>query len=71
MAVFKILVGFANLFFNLHTCTAGSQVTGTLGVSPPTVHEYSYSCNCHLLVDPPADDLVEEEFNVWNDYCID
>jgi hypothetical protein len=36
------------LFFNLYTCSACSQVTGTLGVSPPTVSEYLYSVhhNC-------------------------
>jgi hypothetical protein len=26
------------LFFNLFTCSAGSQVTGALGICPPTVH---------------------------------
>jgi hypothetical protein len=58
-------------FFNLYTCTAGSQVTGTLGVAPPTIHEYLYSCHHNLLVDIPADDDVEEEFNVNNDFYID
>ncbi len=30
------------LFFNLYTCSAGSQVTGALGVNPPTIHEYLF-----------------------------
>ncbi len=58
-------------FFHLYTCTAGSQVTGMLGVAPPMIHEYLYSCNHNLLVDLPADDDVEEEFNVNNDFYID
>jgi hypothetical protein len=37
------------LFFNLFTCSAGSQVTGALGVPPPSVHGYLYSCNNNLL----------------------
>jgi hypothetical protein len=58
-------------FFNLYTCTAGSQVTGMLGVAPPTIHEYLYSCNHNLLVALPAGDDVEEEFNVENNFYID
>ena len=45
----------------------GSQVTGLLGVTPPTVHEYLYSCNNNLLVDIPTDE-DEEEFNDNNDF---
>jgi hypothetical protein len=55
------------LFFNLYTCGAGSQVTGLLGVTPPTVQEYLYSCNNNLLVDIPADD-AEEEFYDNDDF---
>jgi hypothetical protein len=54
-------------FLNLYTCGAGSQVTGLLGVTPPTVQEYLYSCNDNLLVDIPADD-AEEEFYDNNDF---
>ncbi len=53
--------------FNLYTCSAGSQVTGALGVSPPTVHDYLYSCNNNLLIDIPEDDNDDkfEEGNVF------
>jgi hypothetical protein len=56
-------------FFNLYTCSVGSQVTGTLGVSPPTVHEYLYSVNNYLLIDILGEE-VEEEFDgdVANEY---
>lgn len=47
-------------FFNLYTCSAGSQVTGTLGVSPPTVSEYLYSVHHNLLVDFPMDENDEQ-----------
>jgi hypothetical protein len=47
-------------FFNLYTCGAGSQVTGTLGVAPPTMHEYHYSCNNNLLIDVSVDEAKEE-----------
>jgi hypothetical protein len=47
-------------FFNLYTCSAGSQVSGTLGVSPPTVHKYLYSINNNLLIDIPGEEFKEE-----------
>jgi hypothetical protein len=56
-------------FFNLYTCGAGSQVTGLLGVSPPSVHNYLYSCNNNLLVNIPFDE-AEEEFMEDNPYYI-
>jgi len=39
------------LFANLHTCLYGSQVTGFLGVEPPTVYEYLYSANNGFMVE--------------------
>ena len=57
------------LFFNLYTCGTGSQVTGTLGVTPPTVHEYLYSCNNNLLIEVPFDE-AEEEFQQDNAFYI-
>jgi len=57
------------LFFNLFTCSAGSQVTGVLGVCPPTVQEYLYSCNNNLLIDLP-DDGNEVNFDIVNDFYI-
>jgi hypothetical protein len=57
------------LFFNLFTCSAGSQVTGVLGVCPPTVKEYLYSCNNDLLIDLP-DDGNEVNFDIGNDFYI-
>jgi hypothetical protein len=44
--------------FNLFTCSenCGNPVTGTLGVSPPTVEAYSYSCNHNLLIPIPLED---------------
>jgi hypothetical protein len=56
-------------FFNVYICGAGSQVTGTLRVTPPTVHEYLYSCNNNLLIEFPVDE-VEEKFHEDNDYYI-
>ena len=56
-------------FFNLFTCAMGSQVTGTLGVTPPTVHEYLYSVNNNLLIELPLDP-AEEEFDEDNAYYI-
>jgi hypothetical protein len=56
-------------FFNLFTCSAGSQVTGALGISPPTMHDYLYSCNNGLLVDIQIDE-AEEQFLAENDYYI-
>ena len=56
-------------FFNLFTCGMGRQVTGTLGVTPPTVHEYLYSINNNLLIELPLDP-VEEEFQEGNAYYI-
>jgi hypothetical protein len=48
------------LFFNLFTCSAGSQVTGALGVHPPSIHDY---------FDIPNNE-VEEDFLQINDYYI-
>ena len=36
---------------NLHTCLYGSQVTGFLGVDPPTVTECLYSANNGFMVE--------------------
>jgi hypothetical protein len=47
-------------FFNLYTCSAGSQITGTLGVSPPTVSEYLSTVHHNLLVDFPMDENKEQ-----------
>ena len=55
--------------FNLYTCSAGSQVTGALGVSPPTVHEYLYSCNNNLLINIPEDEN-DDEFEEGNDFYV-
>jgi hypothetical protein len=51
----------------LHTCSAGSQAAGALGVSHPTVHEYLSSCNNNLLINIPEDDKYDEfeEENVF------
>jgi hypothetical protein len=48
---------------------SGSQVTGVLGVTPPTLQEYLYSCNQGLLINQPFED-AEEEFQRNNDYFI-
>jgi len=50
--------------FNLYTCSAGSQVTGALRVSPPSVHEYLCSCNNNLLINIPDDE--NEDLNSFN-----
>jgi hypothetical protein len=55
--------------FNLFTCSAGSQVIGALGISPPTMQDYLYSCNNGLLVDIQIDE-AEEQFLAENDYYI-
>ena len=39
------------LFANLHTCLYGRQVTGFLGVDPPTVTECLYSANNGFMVE--------------------
>ncbi len=57
------------LFSYLFTSSAGSQVTGALGVHPSSVHEYLFSCNNDLLIDVPLDD-AEDEFLNGNDYYI-
>ena len=62
-------MGLTNFFFNLFTCSAGSQVTGALGVCPPTVHDCLYSCNNGLLINVPLDDN-EDNFDVVNDFYI-
>ena len=56
-----------SLFFNLFTCLSGSQVTGVLGVAPPTLQEYLYSCNQGLLINQPFED-AEEELERNNDF---
>jgi hypothetical protein len=38
----------------------GSQVTGTLGVTPPTVHDYLNSIHHNLLIDVLVDPAGEE-----------
>jgi hypothetical protein len=44
--------------FNLLTCSenCGNPVTRILGVSPPTVEEYLYSCNHNMQIPIPLDD---------------
>jgi len=49
----------------LYTCSAGSQVTDKLGVSPPTVHEYLYSVTHNILINMPRDG-AEEEYDSYN-----
>jgi hypothetical protein len=64
------------LFFNLFTCVhnCGSQSTGALAVSPPSVAEYLYSANHGLLVPlhnaEEADNFGAEEIdnNQYNYY---
>jgi len=56
-------------FFHLFTYGMGSQVTGLLGVTLPTVHDYIYSVNHDLLIDVPADP-AEDEFQDINAYYI-
>jgi hypothetical protein len=59
------------LFFNLYTCASGSQVTGTLGVSPPTISEYPYSFKRNLFIDLPRDvDGEEFDADVADDFYI-
>ncbi len=48
----------------------GSQVTSALGLSPPTVHDYLYSCNNNLLVHHPNDDMGEEFEGADNDFYL-
>ncbi len=55
--------------FNLFTCSAGSQVTGALGATPHTVHEYVYSCHNDLLINIPLDDN-EDNFAKGNVYYV-
>jgi hypothetical protein len=45
-------------------------VTGALGVNPPTIHEYLFSCNNNLLIHHPQD-LVEEAFDLDNGFYLD
>jgi hypothetical protein len=61
-ATFALLVGFTDIFFNLNTCSAGSQVTGTLGVS--------FSINHNLLIDIPVHE-AEEGFNAENIFYVE
>ncbi len=42
---------------------------GALGVPPPSVHDYFYSCNNNLLIDAPLEE-AEEEFDVDNNFYI-
>ena len=39
------------LMANIHTCLHGSQVTGFLGIDPPTVEEHLYSTNHDFMVE--------------------
>jgi hypothetical protein len=48
-------------------CSAGSQVTGALGVPTPSVHDYLYSCNNNLLIDVLLEE-AEEEFDADNNF---
>jgi hypothetical protein len=58
-----------SLFFNMFTCLSGSQVTSVLGVTPPTLQEYLYSCKQGLLIHQPFED-AEEEFERNNDFLL-
>ncbi len=62
-------VGLPNTFFQLFTCSAGSQVPGVLGFCPPTIHEYLYLCNNNLLTDLPEDGY-DINFDIENDFYI-
>ena len=57
-------------FFNLYTSFGGGRISGTSCVNPPTIHEYLFSCNNNLLINPPHD-LVEEVVAIKNGYYID
>ncbi len=56
-----------SFIYHLFVCSndCGSQVSGQLGVLPPSVAEYLYSANNNLLIpiplDEPDDHLAEEE----------
>jgi hypothetical protein len=52
---FQCLWDLQTFFFDIYTCSAGIQVTVTLGVSPPTVSEYLNSYH-NLLFDFPTDE---------------
>jgi len=58
-------LGHASFFFNLYTCSGGNQVSGLLGVEPPSVPEYLFSVHHNLLVPLPgideSDDLVDPD----------
>ena len=51
------------LFYNLFTCAEGhgNPVNGLFGITPPSVAEYLYSANHHLLV--PLVPAINEEDN--------
>jgi hypothetical protein len=66
---FHSLYDLQTFFYILFTCSAGSQVTGALGVHPPSIHDYLFYCNNDLLIDIPNDD-IEEEFLQINEYSI-
>jgi hypothetical protein len=59
-----------HFFFNLYTSFGGGRISGTSCVNPPTIHEYLFSCNNNLLINPPHD-LVEEVVAIKNGYYID
>lgn len=66
-AQLRCLWDLQSFMYNLFVCSndCGSQVSGQLGVPPPTVAEYLYSANNNLLIpiplDEPDDHLAEEE----------
>jgi hypothetical protein len=53
----------------MFTCLSESQVMHVLGVTPPTLQEYLYSCNQGLLINQPFED-AKEEFERNNDFFI-
>jgi hypothetical protein len=62
-------VGRANFLFQSMYLLCWIQVTGALGMSLLTMHDYLYSCNNGLFVDIQIDE-VEEQFLAEKDYYI-
>ena len=66
-AQLRCLWDLQSFMYNLFVCSndCGSQLSGQLGVPPPTVAEYLYSAKNNLLIpiplDEPDDHLAEEE----------
>ena len=61
----------AVLMYNLYICAEqhGDITTGTLGIEPPTVHEYLHSANSHNLIKlPESDDGDGEILDGGGDY---